>query len=134
MNNLLINWLQETLNRLFIKQPKYFKYWTWLSMVGMVVSGIPYVLTALGITLPEPFATTSNKFISGVSIAMFWMSKLVVKTPQVGKTTEGQAIQVTSEKEMPFTAKSEAAEVEESKPPLETIPEVPETAPEKIKQ
>lgn len=133
MNNLLLNWLQETLNRLFIKQPKYFKYWTWLSMFGMAVSGIPYVLVQFNIILPEPFATFSNKFVSGMSIAMYWMSKLVVRTPQVGKTTEGQAIQVTSEKEMPFTAKSEAAEVAKEKPPLEVIPEVPEKAPEENK-
>lgn len=127
MANPLTDWLQETLNRLFIKQPKYFKYWTWLSVAGMVISGIPYALTALGITLPEPFASTSSKFISGVSIAMFWMSKLVVKSPPVGQTLQGSEIRVTDEKKMPFTAADEKKDVEETKPPLEVIHEVPET-------
>ncbi len=131
MNNPLLNWLQETLNRLFIKQPKYFKYWTYLSYFGMAICGIPYVLNMLGIHLPEPFSTMSNKFISGVSVALFWMSKLVVKTPQVGQTTEGQAVQVTSEKQLPYTAKTEAAEVAAKEPPPPVLPEVPETTKDK---
>lgn len=128
-SNPLFDWFQETLNRLFIKQPKYFKYWTWLSMVGMAISGIPYLLTWFGVVLPEPLASTSSKFFTGVSVAMFWMSKLVVKTPQVGQTTEGQAVQVTSEKQMPFTAKSEAKEIESKEPPPKVLPSVPETPP-----
>lgn len=129
MSNPLADWLTETLNRLFIKQPKYFKYWTWLSVAGMVISGIPYVLTALGIILPEPFASTSSKFISGVSVAMFWMSKLVVKSPQVGKTTEGQAVHVTNEKKMPFTSADEKKDAQEAVPPPPVLPSVPETPP-----
>lgn len=126
MNGTLLNWLQETLNRLFIKQPKYFKYWTWLSYLLMAICGIPYVLSSLNIELSEPFATLSSKFISGIGVALFWMSKLVVKTPVVGQTTEGQAVQVTSEKDMPFSAKSEAKEVDQTKPPVEVLPSVPE--------
>src|SRR6186997_2436264 len=111
MTNPLVLWLQETLNRLFINQPKYFKWWTYLSYFLMALCGIPYLLSSLNIVLPEPFATLSSKFLSGVAVMMFWMSKLVVKTPAVGQTTEGQSVQVTSEKEMPYTAKSEAKEI-----------------------
>lgn len=130
MKNQLQNWLQETLNRLFIKQPKYFKYWTWLSYLLMAICGIPYILQQAhniwpSFQLPDAIIILSNKFVTGASAAMLLMSKLVVKTPQVGQTTEGQAVQVTSPTQMPFTSKSEAAEIEKKKPPLETIPEVP---------
>lgn len=131
MANPLILWLQETLNRLFIKQPKYFKYWTYLSYFGMAICGIPFILTSLHIELPEPFATFSSKFISGMAVMMFWMSKLVVKTPVVGATTEGQAVQVTSKGSMPFTSKTEAEDVDKSQPPIEVLPSVPETPPDK---
>lgn len=126
----ILLWLQETLNRLFIKQPKYFKYWTYLSYVLFAISGIPYLVNQFNITLVEPFASMSNKLITGASVIMFWMSKLVVKTPVVGSTTEGQAVQVTSQKDMPFTSRSEAKEIADKIPPIKTIPEVPEKKPQ----
>lgn len=121
----LTDWITETLNRLFIKQPKYFKYWSWLSYAGMGVSGVPYLLTWFGVELSEPFATLSNKFVTGVSVAMYWMSKLAVKTAPVAQTETGEAIKITDDKKMPFTSKSEAKDVDKTVPPPPVVPEVP---------
>ncbi len=122
----LLNWIRETLNRLFISKPEYFKYWTWLSYLVLLVSGVPYLLTQFNITLPEPFATLSNKFFSGVGVAMYIMSQLTVQNPVVGQTEQGHAITVLDTAKMPFTTKTEAIDIKESKPPPEVIPEVPE--------
>jgi len=78
-------------------------------MVGMVICGIPYALNMFGINLPEPLATMSNKFISGLSVAILWMSKLVIKTPNSTQTLEG----VEDDKYrrlMPFTSYNESKE------------------------
>lgn len=136
-SNPFFNWIEETLNRLFIKQPKYFKYWTWLSMILMVVSGIPYLLQQVhniwpSFKLPDAIVLLSNKFVSGASLAMLWMSKLVVKSPIVGKTDEGHAIHVTNEEKMPFTTNSEKKDIEKQKPPVQEMPEVPEAPKEEI--
>lgn len=122
----ILNWIQETLNRLFIKQPKYFKYWSWLSGAVVVVCGIPYVLVQFNIHLPEPFATLSNKAATAAATVAFVMSMLAVKAPTVGQTEEGSEIKVTNDKKMPFTANAEKKEVEKAVPPVQTIPNVPE--------
>lgn len=126
----ILNWLSETLNRFFIKQPKYFKYWTWLSYAAMAISGIPYVLVQFNIHLPEPFATLSNKAVTWCAFVMLFMSKLAVKTPVVGQTETGLEVKVTDEKKMPFSAKVEKKEIAEKIPSPEVL-DVPE--PEKIK-
>lgn len=95
----------------------------------MLISGVPYILTWIGVDLPEPFSTLSNKFFTGVGVAMLVMSQLPVKSPPVGQTEEGSAVIVTNEKVMPFTSKSEKESVEEQVPPPPVLPDVPETPP-----
>lgn len=91
----LRKWLVETLNRLFIKKPKYFKYWQWVSIALMSICGIPYMLVQFSVSLPDWLQVLSNKFVSGASIAMLIMSQLTVKPPD-------QPQPVNPEK-MPFT-------------------------------
>ena len=108
-----------------MKQPKYFKYWTWLSYGLIAISGIPLLLVQFNIILPQPFATLSNKFVSGVGTAMFIMSKLAVKTPIIAQTEAGQAVNVLNIQKMPFTAKTEAKEVSEENPAPPILEDLP---------
>lgn len=120
----VLDWLTETLNRFFHNQPQYFKYWTWLGYALTLISGLPYLIVQFHIKLPEPFATMSNKFISGVAIALVVMSKLTIKNPTVGQTKQGEAVKVTSEKTLPFTAKAEKQVVEDTEPQPPVIKEI----------
>lgn len=121
------DFLQETLNRLFMHKPKYFLYWQIVSYVGMAVCGIPYLLQQFpDLILPDWMQWLSSKLISAFSFAMFVMSQLTVNAPTVGTTTEGTSIKVIDETKMPFTAKAEEKKVEGSVPPPPTIEEVPE--------
>src|SRR4030095_4165871 len=114
MNNAtFLNWLRENLQRLFLKSPKFFKIWQLVSGGLMLLSGVPYLLTALGITLPEPLSTMSNKAVTFAAAGALLMSSLTVKTPAVAQTEEGQAVIVHDEKKMPFTTKTEAQEIKE---------------------
>jgi hypothetical protein len=111
------DWLQETINRLFIKKPKYFIYWQWISGLATMICGIPFLLKNLNIELPDPFDTFSNKLVTWVGFAIFVMGQLTVSAPPVAQTPEGGAVKTIDDKKMPLTAKSEAKKVEEMIPP-----------------
>jgi len=120
-----LNWLRETLERLFMKSPKFFKIWQLISTLTMIISGVPYILTALGVHLPEPFSTLSNKVVTFCGATALLMSSLTVKTDPVAQTEEGKAITVLPTDKLPFTKKTEAKEVQDKVPPPPVIPEVP---------
>jgi hypothetical protein len=122
MNPTFLNWLRETLQRLLLKSPKFFKIWSWFWGAVMFISGIPYLLTQFGVVLPEPFASLSNKVAATAGLIGLFMSSMTVKTAPVAQTEEGKAITVLPTGKLPFTEKSEAQEVEATKPPPPVIP------------
>jgi type II secretory pathway component PulC len=124
------NWLRETLQRLFMKSPTFFKIWQIISTITMVLAGVPYILTALGIHLPEPFSTMSNKIVTFCAATALFMSSLTVKTQPVAQTEEGKAVTVLPTNKLPFTQNTEAQEVKDAMPPppVANVPE-PEDIP-----
>lgn len=131
----LKDWFKESWQRFKMKRPRFFIILSRIASLVILIPGIPYglrqaehILLQFGIhyTFPEILTVLSNKFALGLGVGMKVASWLTVKTTPVGQTTEGQAITVLDKDKMPFTTKSEAKDVEESKPPLEVIPEVPE--------
>lgn len=80
---MIINFIQETLNRFFAKSPKYFRIWQWIAIIVAFATGIPAILvefqTTLGIHLPEFIVDISSKVASIAALAAGFLSKLVVK-------------------------------------------------------
>lgn len=132
----LKDWLKESWNRFKMKQPKFFTILSRIASLVILIPGIPYTLRQIengllefaGITynFPDFLTVLSNKLAIGIGVGLKIGSWLTVKTTPVGQTAEGQAITVLNKEKMPFTTKSEAKDVEETKPPLEVLPEVPE--------
>lgn len=119
------DFLQETLNRIFIRKPFYFIVWQRIGAIMMAISGIPYVLKQFDIVLSEPFSSMSNKVVSWVGLGLFIWSQLTVSTPPVAQTQDGEPIKVTDPKQMPLTSKAEQKDMKETKPPPPVSDDVP---------
>lgn len=124
MNPTILNFLKETLQRVFEKSPTFFKWWQRIFGTLTLLSGIPYALDQFNINLPEPIATFANKAIMAFSAGAWFMAQFPVKTVPVAQTTEGEAVTVLDKSKMPFTVKSEAKDVQQSEPPPPVVPEI----------
>lgn len=129
----LLKWLQETLNRFFIKRPEYFKYWGVISNFLMLLSGLPYLIQGVawvfGFEVPGIVDIMANKLAFGIGIGLKMMTMLTVKSPAVAQTEEGSAVKVTDEKKFPFTSQAEKKDVDETVPPPPVVTDVPEKPP-----
>jgi fumarate reductase subunit D len=83
MNDL--NFLQTLIARLSNKSPKFFKVITTLSGITAFITGIPVLLTDLGVTLPPVLLAVENKTIAIAAIAGGLISKLTVADSTVLK-------------------------------------------------
>lgn len=122
------SFLIEFLYRLRTKSPKFFYVLSWIMAVLLVIAKIPYALKHwLNIEVASNFVEMGND-IAWIAGGFFAATVLPVKSPPVAQTKDGQPITVTDEKKMPFTAKSEEKQVEESVPPPPVV-NVPENKP-----
>jgi len=106
-NNMLIDFLRESLQRLFQKSPKYFRIWGYISMTAALVTGLPGLLQELGINLPDWAAVLQNKVIGWASTIAFLIAKLTVQSTPVAMTPGGEVLKKTNEEKLPFTAANE---------------------------
>lgn len=107
----------ELLNRIKSKSPKFFLV---LSIITASLTGLGWVPTMLRDWFNIEMA--SNLVVMCQDIAkyatgFFAASMLPVKSPAVAQTKEGEAVIVTNEKKLPFTAKAEEKKIEQSAPP-----------------
>jgi hypothetical protein len=126
-NNLALDFLREFLNRLVTKSPKFFKILQVIFGLLTFVSYVPSMLQRwFGVEVPGPTITMFED-IAKYSAGFFAALLLPVKQVPVAQTPEGEAIKVTDEKKMPFTAKAEAKTIEETvpPPPVKDVPEIP---------
>jgi len=109
-NNALILFLQETLQRLFTKSPKFFKVWMIISGVLVLITGIPEALEALGIAnIPVFWSDAINTAVAWASRAAFIMSLLTTQNTPVEVKEDGAIVTTQSAKSLPFTAADAAA-------------------------
>lgn len=106
-NNQILLFLQETLQRLFTKSPKFFKIWTLVFSILTLITGIPELLTYLGVVLPTEIAFFASKFIAYVSMGCLLMSKLTTQSKPTGVTDEGVLLKKTDDVALPFTTQAE---------------------------
>jgi hypothetical protein len=124
-NNIVIDFLSEFLNRLFTKSPKFFKVLQIFFGLLTFASYVPSMLQRwFGVEVPGPTITLLED-IAKYSAGFFAALLLPVKQVPVAQTPEGEAIKVTDEKKMPFTAKAETKAMEEAvpPPPVKDVPE-----------
>lgn len=120
-NPTLMNFIREGLERMFQKSPKFFTWWQRISGAFTLLSGIPWVLEQFKVTLPPPFDIMANKAIAFFAAGAWFMAQFPVKSTVVAQTNEGQAVTVLDKTNLPFTEKSEAKDVAETKPPPDVV-------------
>lgn len=121
----VLSFFVELFNRLRTKSPKLFKVLQVFAGSLTFLGYVPSMLQRwLNVEVPGHLITMCediSKYATGFFVAVL----LPVKTKPVAQTEEGEAIKVTNEKKMPFTAKAEAESVKETvpQPPVVDVPE-----------
>lgn len=95
----VISFFAELVGRLFSKTPAFFKVIQIVSTLVAVVTGLPTIITALGIPLPASIEGLENKVIAICGLVSLFISSLPVTT---ATATSGTA--VASSAALPFSA------------------------------
>lgn len=127
MNNPILTFLQETLQRLFTKSPVFFRVWTIFFSALTLVTGVPALLEYFGVTLPPDIAILASKTIAYIALVAAFMSKLTTQSAAVATTTNGTIVKKTDVKALPFTAAQETIKVDLLKKNLPEIKDIPVT-------
>lgn len=106
-NNQVLNFLQENLQRIFIKSPLFFRIWQIVSGAAVLITGLPDFLNQFDIVLPEAWQALASKGIAWASSGMFFMTLLTTQSKPVAITETGEVLKKTDESKLPFTAKNE---------------------------
>lgn len=122
-NNGLILFLQENLQRLFTKSPLFFKIWTYISLLLVLVTGIPELVNAISgvIVIPDLWNEHITLIVSWASRGILFMTLLTTQSKTVAQTVNGVALKETDAKSLPFTAKNETKIVNEQSVPTVNI-------------
>ena len=112
MNNVLIAFLKENLNRLFTKKPRFFIWWQWLTGALSAVTGLPYVVSLFG-TLPPPLLALENKIVAACATGFFLASQLTSASPVATVTKDGAVLKQTDADKLPFTAQVEVTKAQQ---------------------
>lgn len=130
-SSIIIDFFRESLNRLFSKSPKFFKIFQLFAASLTFAGYIPSMLQRwFGVEVPGPTITLCED-IAKYAAGFFAAALLPVAQKPVAKTEEGEAIKVTDEKRMPFTAKAETKVMQDAVPPP-PVKDVPESKDENI--
>lgn len=107
MNPNILTFLQETLQRLFTKSPKFFKVWMLISGALVLITGLPDFINFLhiaGFTIPNVWNEHVTIAVAWASRAALLMATLTTKSIPIAKTEGGNILKVTDETKLPFTA------------------------------
>lgn len=117
----LMDWVKEGINRLRMKRPKFFRNLSRVGDVAIMLTGLPWGLHQAELTwhftVPDALTALSSKMVTGIGIGLKIASMLTVKTIPIAQTVSGEPITVVDKYKMPFTAKTEAKEIEKIDPP-----------------
>lgn len=95
----VIAFFAELVGRLFSKTPAFFKVIQVVSTIVAIVTGLPSIITSLGITLPSSITGLENTVVSIAGLVALFISSLPVATTVA---TSGTA--TASSAALPFTA------------------------------
>lgn len=117
----ILNFFIELFNRLRAKSPKVFQVLQIFAASLTFAGYIPSMLQRwFDVEVPGHTITLCED-VAKYAAGFFLASSLPVKTPVVAQTKEGEPVQVTDEKKLPFTAKAEEAAIKEAVPPVPVV-------------
>lgn len=110
MDSLLLKWVKENLNRLFLQSPSFFKVWQKIGVVLMLVFGIPEALEEINKLfqldiwqyVPEPLKLLANKTFAAVGLTIRIMASLVI-TPTNTTPVTKDGNEASANAKLPFT-------------------------------
>jgi hypothetical protein len=110
MDSLLLKWVRESLNRLFLQSPSFFKVWQKIGVALMLVFGIPEALEEINKLfqldiwqyVPEPIRFFANKTFAAVGLTIRIMASLVI-TPTNPTPVTKDGNEASSNAKLPFT-------------------------------
>jgi hypothetical protein len=107
----LIQWLQETINRLMQKSPAFFRKWQAVAAVLALAGYVPSVLSLFHIHTSAEFVSTM-KSVGNFFLGMFLAAKLPIQGQQASMDQDGTIVKKIDEKVLPYTAAKEIKEAE----------------------
>lgn len=119
--NPALAWLIEAINRLKTKSPKFFFVLQCITGGMFLLGWLPWALERWTPITPSEYLINFCKDISKVAGGMLLSALFPTRSPIAAQTPTGEAVLVTNEKKMPFTAKAEAKAIEEKEPPPPVI-------------
>lgn len=124
MNNIVLLFLQENLKRLFTSSPLFFKIWSWISLILVLITGIPDLINSLSgiIVIPDMWNEHITVAVAWSSRAALFMSLLTTQSKTIAQTDEGIGLKKTDASSLPFTAKAEATVVGKQIVPTVNVP------------
>lgn len=120
--NPFVLWLRESLQRLFKKSPKFFQVWQWVTGFVTALTGLPALITAIGITLPPAALAFENKIVAYIAMGMFFMSLFPTQNAINSISPQGVPNQQLNPKVMPFTLKADLKQAAKEGKPTEIDP------------
>jgi hypothetical protein len=108
-NNIVVLWFKETFTRFLTESPTYFKIWSWISGILLLITQIPEYLAILPTFLKpsQIWGDKINNIVSTASIAILIMSKMTTQSKITSQTIEGIPLKQTDPNTLPFTAAKE---------------------------
>jgi len=103
----VLSWLQENLQRLFVKSPLFFKIWALISGSLILITGVPDFINMLhinGFEIPNLWDAAITKAVGWASRGVFLMSILTSQSKPAAITDQGEVIKSTDTKKLPFTS------------------------------
>ncbi len=95
----VLAFLQELLQRISAKSPKFFKVIQVVTLALGLITGIPEFLQQINVALPPEIDVLASKVIAGAAWGAWFISLLTVQRTA--------SVTTTTEKTLPFTAKKE---------------------------
>jgi hypothetical protein len=118
--NPFILFMQELFQRLKAKSPKFFQRFQIIFSALTAIAGIPPLLVQFNVHLPDAMNQPFMKVVAISSAIALFMSMLPVQNKIVGVDEAGAPLLKTNEEKLPFTAKHEAAKIEDKPMPVLT--------------
>lgn len=106
-SNPLVAFLIEIVMRMGQKSPKLFVYIQWTAAVVAAIAGIPSFLDGINVHVSGILLAVESKTVAIAALVGLFISMLPVKGDTVAVNPSGEAITMTDQSKLPFTAKVE---------------------------
>ena len=83
MKQQILDFIGESLNRLFQKSPKYYIWWKIISGTVAGIATLPTILAMFHIIVPTPWAPQVTHLIAAAAYGVLFMSQIPVKNPTI---------------------------------------------------